>query len=772
VVEGGLWSAFAFHPAFVEPGEPSAPPVTIGVVDEAPDARRLEVVEGGLWSAFAFHPAFVEPGEPPAPPVTIGVADEAPDASRAEVVEGGLWSAFAFHPASVDYVRPVTPPEHAGLVDEVPSDAIRAAVTDEIVRALAVPAPAVDRGVPPQPAASPEDDLRALIESLRVAEDGPAPSEPQERDFPVEINLTDALVIPAPAEPPAAVITPVGETPVTITPAIAATAGPATLGASLTSVAIDVAAAPSVQVRRAAAPVPPAHEASKTDEPAPAPQSEAPASATPRAGGGRRRRSRGRGKKEEVPYSPEPDLEATLPVYAPWLAGDPLPPGASEANSTPRSVVPAPGSAQAQATQEAPADAPAPPEAPAPIRLAPPPEPPAPVRVIRGAEPATSAGMAQPPKPTTPIRLAPSLAEPPRPSARTSHTTLPVGSAPIATDLAPAKKTEVPESEYRDVSPVVAHAAWAAEVAASGGSWRRVMLALVAMVLLAGVAFAAYWYVRPSAEGSLVVQSSVEGIDVLVDGRSRGMTPLKVQLSAGRHVIEMHGFGVIKTLPVEIAAGVQTTQNVKWPAGGQGGRLKVTSTPPGARVRVDGEMRGVTPVEIEAVPVGAHTIVLASDSGVVKKAVKVVEGETAEVDAAIFSGWLTVIAPFRVSMFEDGALLGTSEDGNKVLLSCGTHTLEIVNKGLNVKEVRTVEITPGGTTNLSIVAPRSSIDVEAPDGTEVWVDDVMKGHAPLGPIDVPVGTHDVLLRNAQLSRKIAIAVVAGTPTKVSPFTPR
>ena len=77
------------------------------------------------------------------------------------------------------------------------------------------------------------------------------------------------------------------------------------------------------------------------------------------------------------------------------------------------------------------------------------------------------------------------------------------------------------------------------------------------------------------------MQSSVAGVEVLVDGRGRGNTPLRVDLTPGRHVIEMRGFGTTRTLAVEITAGVQTTQNVKWPAGRQSGTLKVTTAPRG-----------------------------------------------------------------------------------------------------------------------------------------------------------------------------------------------
>ena len=251
-----------------------------------------------------------------------------------------------------------------------------------------------------------------------------------------------------------------------------------------------------------------------------------------------------------------------------------------------------------------------------------------------------------------------------------------------------------------------------------------------------------------------------------------GVRRSEIGLPAGRRLIEMRGLGSSKTLPVEVAAGVTTTQNVKWPAAVRPtGALSVTSTPSGARVIVDGEARGMAPVVIEGIAVGAHTVTLESEAGSVKRSVKVEAGATTSVDASIFAGWLQIFAPFKVTVYSRGRVLGTDEDG-KLMLPSGSHQLEFVSESLGVRQKRTVEITPGGTTPVSVEAPRGSVSVEAPDGTEVWIDAELRATLPTGAISVIVGTREIVLRHPQLGqRRRVLQVGAGGPARVSFFTP-
>ena len=137
----------------------------------------------------------------------------------------------------------------------------------------------------------------------------------------------------------------------------------------------------------------------------------------------------------------------------------------------------------------------------------------------------------------------------------------------------------------------------------------------------------------------------------------------------------------------------------------------------------------------------------------------------------IFAGWLNVFAPVQVRVFEDGKLLGTSEDG-KLLLPPGEHRLELINPQLGLREQRTVEVTPGNTTTLSLDTPDGSVVIDAPDGTEVWIDGQQRGVTPMAPLNAAVGTREVILRHPQIGqRRFTVQVGVKAPARAEFFTP-
>lgn len=99
------------------------------------------------------------------------------------------------------------------------------------------------------------------------------------------------------------------------------------------------------------------------------------------------------------------------------------------------------------------------------------------------------------------------------------------------------------------------------------------------------------------------------------------------------------------------------------------GRLDVSSDPPGAQVRVDGVVRGVTPLTLDAVEARDHRIALSGDGGTIYRNVRVAAGATASVVASLpvpvattgaVGGFLSLAVPFEVQVLEDGKLVGSS----------------------------------------------------------------------------------------------------------------
>jgi hypothetical protein len=196
------------------------------------------------------------------------------------------------------------------------------------------------------------------------------------------------------------------------------------------------------------------------------------------------------------------------------------------------------------------------------------------------------------------------------------------------------------------------------------------------------------------------------------------------------------------------------------------GALRVQSQPTGAQVWLDGAMKGETPLALEHVKAGAHTIVLRDASGSVRTTVRVRSGETADVQVPIFSGWLAVFAPAELQILKGNVVVGTTESG-QILVKPGDYVLELVSARLGFRTTRTVEVKPGEVAVLNIELPPAPLEIVAPPGAEIWVDGQPIGTAPLPPQSVAVGTCEVVMRHPVLGEQRQTTTVTYlTPNRI------
>ena len=135
----------------------------------------------------------------------------------------------------------------------------------------------------------------------------------------------------------------------------------------------------------------------------------------------------------------------------------------------------------------------------------------------------------------------------------------------------------------------------------------------------------------PSGQGELVVQTRPVSARVTVDGEERGVTPLTLSLPAGSHVLEVQiGKSEPRVIPLTIRTGVQTAQYVELQNVPTVGSLEIRSEPPGARVTIDGQNRGTTPVTLKDLAPGSHTVVLEAGSRKVTQSVRIEAGVTGQ----------------------------------------------------------------------------------------------------------------------------------------------
>jgi hypothetical protein len=312
--------------------------------------------------------------------------------------------------------------------------------------------------------------------------------------------------------------------------------------------------------------------------------------------------------------------------------------------------------------------------------------------------------------------------------------------------------------------------------------WRMIAVVAGLLAIAGGGVFASkYFSTTPAVPaaaaqtGTLIVQSNPSGVQVFVDGIDRGMTPARLSVTPGAHILELRGRGVPRVIPLQVAAGAQVSQYLEFADTPTTGRLQVQSEPAGAKVTVDGTARGVAPVTVADLAPGDHEVILQSDAGTARHVVNVQAGTTASLVAPIaataadgpVSGWLSVRAPFTIEIREGGRLLGTT-DSDRIMVATGRHDIELVNETLGFRSTRTIQVQPGKVSPINLELPNGVINLNAAPWAEVWIDGHRVGETPIGNLQIPIGPHEVIFKHPQFGEKRhAISVTLSSPARLS-----
>ena len=300
----------------------------------------------------------------------------------------------------------------------------------------------------------------------------------------------------------------------------------------------------------------------------------------------------------------------------------------------------------------------------------------------------------------------------------------------------------------------------------------QVLLAVLAFAAVAGGAGLAWYFYGPArspavANGTLFIETRPAGALVTIDGKVQGAAPLTVSLLPGRHIVELAGTAK-RELTVSIDPGARVSQYVEMPDGQPGGRLLVETNPPGAQVAIDGSARGLTPLDVEGLQAGPHAVTLRSGSATVTQNVTVEDGvrlvlfvplgatETAR------TGSVAVACPVELQVYEGQRLLGTSRLG-PIALAAGRHDLRLANSDVGFETTRTVQVTPGRPTEVTIDLPNGALFVNAVPWAEVFVDGSKIGETPIANHPLRLGPHEIVLRNprfAEQRRTVVISLAA------------
>lgn len=280
--------------------------------------------------------------------------------------------------------------------------------------------------------------------------------------------------------------------------------------------------------------------------------------------------------------------------------------------------------------------------------------------------------------------------------------------------------------------------------------------------------------------GAVMVIGNVPGAPVFVDGEAVGASPVVLDLPPGPHVVEIRPEGQPRHTEVAVVEeGRRITVNPTiQPPPPETGALVVVTDPPGARVSVDGAVRGVSPLTLADLSPGAHIVeARAAGRRDASARAEVAAGRQESIRLALeeeaVTGSVRVTSTVEGSeVLVDGQRVGTAPVEHEGL-SRGEHDVVVRAPGrrewrhhflVRGAEMVTVAATPGGVERLTVES--------ATPGAVVFVDGREVGPTPLRDDELEAGEHAVEIRaEGHISYTRTVTVTAGLAASVSAELP-
>ena len=274
---------------------------------------------------------------------------------------------------------------------------------------------------------------------------------------------------------------------------------------------------------------------------------------------------------------------------------------------------------------------------------------------------------------------------------------------------------------------------------------------------------------------------------IFVDGTAVGTLPNRIEVGAGKHVVEVKkpGFNDFRD-NAEVGEGEARTMVIALVAQVKPGSILVTADVQGATVFVDGVQKDTAPAVIGDLTEGPHTVEVrpmsvGKESGPSwKQVVNVIAGQQVKVVAQVLpaapaAGSVKVLsATAGADVFLDGDAKGPVGSEIKSIPP-GSHIIEVRAPGFAPKR-QEVQIAAGEMRVLAIdlaaevTAPKlASLRVISPvPDVEVFVDGALVGKAPIDRSDLAPGKHYVVARKSGYADfKVEVDVQPGKPTEIA-----
>jgi len=108
-----------------------------------------------------------------------------------------------------------------------------------------------------------------------------------------------------------------------------------------------------------------------------------------------------------------------------------------------------------------------------------------------------------------------------------------------------------------------------------------------------------------------------------------------------------------------------------------------------------------------------------------------------------------------------------------LLLPPGTYKIQLVSRRFRYQSSTIpVTIRSGQVTPYTLTIPSGQLRISTAPGAEIWVEGERIGVAPMGPIDVPIGSHEIVVKDqAGNERRQAVEVRYGETAQYTILMP-
>jgi hypothetical protein len=109
---------------------------------------------------------------------------------------------------------------------------------------------------------------------------------------------------------------------------------------------------------------------------------------------------------------------------------------------------------------------------------------------------------------------------------------------------------------------------------------------------------------------------------------------------------------------------------------------------------------------------------------------------------------MSILSSVPLDIYEGTRHVGSTDD-EKIQMTPGPHRLTVVNNRFAFRSELSLEVKPGEVTAFTVSLPTGSVIVRTIRGAEVLVEGESVGIAPLGQLEIPAGTREIVVRHPE-----------------------